>query len=211
MGQVLYEQPREKLRARGVGYLSLVELIQLVIASGSARVSAAKLSKQVERLVAKNSLDYQSLVAIAGLGDAKTCQLLGAVELGRRVALQSSNSSPSKDALQAYIQEVAKAHGYQIITYWLDGSGREIDHKAYTIAKNEHYTLITKRIFADAFAALARSLYVFVVTKNSVKTPSTQEMGLISSVYETSQLLGVKVEGIYAIYGSVHKNWSHGI
>jgi DNA repair protein RadC len=207
MGQVLYEQPREKLRAQGVRYLSLVELIQLIIGSGSARVSAAKLSKRVESLLLAGNFQYSSLVGIVGLGDAKACQLLGAVELGRRMAMENSGDRESTELVSKYVGELANIRGHQVVSYWLDGFMKEIDHKSYTLVKNEHYSLIAKRIFTDALTVHARNVYIFIVTKNSTKGPNPQEIGLMGSMYETSRLLGIKLKGIYAVYGPSCQEW----
>lgn len=207
MGQVLYEQPREKLRAQGVRFLSLVELIQLVIASGSARVSAAKLSKQVEGLLIAGNFQYSTLVSIVGLGNAKACQLLGAVELGRRMAMENSVDRESTKLVSKYVGELASMRGHQIVSYWLDGFMKEIDHKSYTLVKNEHYSLIAKRIFTDALSVHARNVYIFIVTKNSTKGPNPQETGLMGSMYETSRLLGINLKGIYAVYGPSYQEW----
>lgn len=208
MGQVLYEQPREKLRARGAGQLTITELIQLVIGSGNARMSVMKLSKQVGQLIQKQEVNYHSLLAINGLGDAKVCQLIGAIELGRRVATGSVERPSSIQLLESlYLSEGSKPNGRQVVSYWLDGSGREIDRKSYSFAKNEHYSVLAKRIFSEALATAARSLFVLIVTKNSTNGPNTQERGLVGSLSEMAGLLNIQLEGIYAVHGSSYKEW----
>lgn len=208
MGQVLYEQPREKLRARGAAQLTITELIQLIIGSGNARMSVMKLSKQVGQLLQKQNVDYHSLRAINGLGDAKACQLIGAIELGRRVAEGSIERPSSIQLLESlYLSEGSKPNGRQVVSYWLDGFGKEIDRKSYSFVKNEHYSVLAKRIFSDALAAAARSLLVLIVTKNSADGPNTQERGLTGSLSEMASLLNIQLEGIYAVYGSSYQEW----
>ncbi len=85
MEQILYERPREKLRNRGVKALSLLELLQLIIGSGNARVSAARLAREVEGLITSRTATYAALIQIDGLGDAKACQILASLELAGRV------------------------------------------------------------------------------------------------------------------------------
>ncbi len=85
MEQFLYQRPRERLVQSGVTALSASELIQLVIGAGSARVSGAKLARQVAGLLGDGPVTYSTLVALNGLGPAKACQLLAALELSKRI------------------------------------------------------------------------------------------------------------------------------
>lgn len=90
MERFLYERPREKLRSQGVRALALTELVQLVIGSGNSQVSGARLARQVVEHLQGASFDYESLITIRGLGDAKVGQLLAALELGRRQYTEDS-------------------------------------------------------------------------------------------------------------------------
>lgn len=188
--------------------MSITELIQLVIGSGNARVSVMKLSKQVGQLLQRREVSYQSLLAINGLGDAKACQLIGAIELGKRFAKGNIERPSSIQLLESlYLSEVSKPTGHQVVSYWLDGSGNEIDRKSYSFTKNEHYGVLAKRIFSDALAAVARSLLVLIVTKNSTDGPNTQERGLVGSLSEMARLLNMQLEGVYAVHGSFYQDW----
>ena len=84
MERVTYERPREKLHRQGIGALSSVELVQLVLGSGYSKTPAAKLARTVEALARKGRLDYAQLLRINGVGDAKACQLLALYEYTRR-------------------------------------------------------------------------------------------------------------------------------
>ena len=84
-----YERPREKLHSRGAASLSLVELLQIIIGSGGARLSGAKLAREIALLFDAKNISYLSLRAIPGVGEAKACQIIAALELSRRFEGQS--------------------------------------------------------------------------------------------------------------------------
>lgn len=84
MERVTYERPREKLHRQGVDALSSVELVQLIIGSGSSKSSAAKLARMVEALAHTGALHYTQLRQIEGIGEAKACQLMALYEYARR-------------------------------------------------------------------------------------------------------------------------------
>lgn len=87
MEQFIYERPREKLRRQGVGALTRIELLQLLIGSGTARYHSAKLAREIEGVMRSQHVSFDALVAIPGIGEAKACQILAALEFGGRQAL----------------------------------------------------------------------------------------------------------------------------
>ena len=84
------ERPRERLRQYGPSHLSNAELIAILLRVGSAGESVLNLSARVLSMygglggVARAS--YGELCDLHGISDAKACQLLAALELGRRLA-----------------------------------------------------------------------------------------------------------------------------
>jgi DNA repair protein RadC len=84
MEQSVYERPREKVRNRGISSLSLPELLQLVISTGGPKHSSASLARHIEGIILRDSLTYDALIAIPGLGDAKACQILAVFEIAKR-------------------------------------------------------------------------------------------------------------------------------
>ena len=86
----LGERPRERLQHYGASYLSNTELIAILLGSGTARENALRLSERA--LVEHGGLggvakaSYAELCEMHGIGDAKACQVLAALELGRRLS-----------------------------------------------------------------------------------------------------------------------------
>lgn len=85
MEQAVYERPREKLRNKGASALTTIELLQLVIGSGSSGISGAKLARHVEEVLTRGSASVSELTALTGIGEAKACQVLASLELGSRM------------------------------------------------------------------------------------------------------------------------------
>lgn len=84
------ERPRERLLQYGASQLSNSELIAILLRVGSAGESVLNLSTRVLSTygglggVAKASLS--ELCTLHGISDAKACQLMAALELGRRLS-----------------------------------------------------------------------------------------------------------------------------
>ena len=83
------ERPRERLKQYGPGHLSNSELIAILLRVGSTGESVLNLSSRVLSTygglggIARAS--YGELCDLHGISDAKACQLLAALELGRRL------------------------------------------------------------------------------------------------------------------------------
>ncbi len=85
----LDERPRERLREHGSRYLSNSELIAILIRVGVAGESAVSLASrllaQFGGLPGVGRASYGELCEIKGLSDAKACQIIAAMEVGRRL------------------------------------------------------------------------------------------------------------------------------
>ena len=102
-----HERPREKLISQGVKSLSNAELLAVLISSGSKQESAIDLAFKVLALEKDSLHKLSSYVpeefsSIPGIGQAKACTLVAAIELGRRIA-----TAPS--ANKTYVNDVASA------------------------------------------------------------------------------------------------------
>lgn len=86
------DRPRERLRRVGVRNLSNVELIGLVIGTGSSGVSALTVAARVQERFAGSlqrlaAVDVAALERVPGVGAATASRLAAALELGRRTAV----------------------------------------------------------------------------------------------------------------------------
>lgn len=103
------DRPREKLVLKGRAALSDAELIAILIGSGSRKLSAVELSKQIlsnsqNDLNKLGRLSVKDLEYFNGIGEAKALTIIAALELGRRRQLTSIKDKPkiksSNDAFQ---------------------------------------------------------------------------------------------------------------
>ena len=87
------ERPRERMRESGSNSLNNSELIAILLRTGSTGENvltlASRLLSDFGGLGGMARVSYGELCNIKGISDAKACQLLAALELGRRlVSLQ---------------------------------------------------------------------------------------------------------------------------
>jgi DNA repair protein RadC len=82
------ERPRERLKEYGARYLSNTELIAILLRTGvkgeNVLSLASRLLAKADGLAGLGRRTFAELCAERGLSEAKACQLLAALELGRR-------------------------------------------------------------------------------------------------------------------------------
>lgn len=97
--------PREKALRFGISSLDDQELLALILKSGCSKINVIDLANEVLEKTKgfKNlcSFDYEELLSIKGLGKAKALELVGIVEIYKRMAriekvMDDSLSSPDK-------------------------------------------------------------------------------------------------------------------
>ena len=83
------DRPRERLIAKGSHSLSDEELLAIILAGGTANISAKDLAGEVikycdglDKLV---NVSYHELLKIKGIGPAKACNILSLIELSKRL------------------------------------------------------------------------------------------------------------------------------
>ena len=83
------ERPRERLREQGPGHLNNAELIAILLRTGVTGESvlnlATRLLSELGGLPGMARAGYAELCSLKGISDAKACQLMAALELGRRL------------------------------------------------------------------------------------------------------------------------------
>ena len=92
------ERPRERLKSYGPSYLSNVELIAVLLRTGlegeSVLSMATRLLSRFQGLGGLARATYGEMCAQKGISEAKACQIMAALELGRRMVSLQPESLP---------------------------------------------------------------------------------------------------------------------
>lgn len=97
------ERPREKLVKYGSEYLSGAELIAIILGTGINNINGSKSALDLAKSLLSgyknlNELldaSISELTAIKGIGTAKACQIIAALELGRRAISEKNGNNVS--------------------------------------------------------------------------------------------------------------------
>ena len=91
------ERPRERLIAYGIDSLSNEELIAIILKSGSKKHNAKELASIIlnsfKNINDLKNISINKLSKIDGIGISKSCSLLAAIELGKRVYYEKEKTN----------------------------------------------------------------------------------------------------------------------
>ena len=197
MEQFSYLRPREKLQSRGVSSLRTAELLQVIIGSGTQSVSGAKIAKSVSNLLQSSAhLSYEALIGIAGLGQAKACQIIAAIELGRRIHTATATIKAAPP--QFTTLQTAKIVSIEYITR--SGAGEVTRIDTLPASTHKQATAAIKALFANALHDGAFELHIGIGYRSQdITVLSPLLLRSIKNIFDTATLLQIEVPEVWVV------------
>lgn len=195
------ERPRERLLCYGVEQLSNEELLAILLKTGtrdmSAKVLASYLLKEMGNISELQYTSYQVLAQMKGIGRAKACTLLAAVELGKRV-LQKKSILYQKftDAYQVasyYQDKIGHFKQEYFICIYLDVSKKLIHEKVLFIGTLNRSLVHPREVFKEAYQVSASSIICIHNHPSGEVLPSKEDVLFTSQLVKVGKMLGIEV------------------
>ena len=195
------DRPRERLAALGPQALSNAELIAILLRVGvkgeSAVTVGQRLLNQYHGLTGLHRAPFEDLKKQHGLGDAKAAQIKAAVELGRRLTLESPeeraaiNSPADAAALVQYEMSALEQEHLRVIL--LDRRNRVLETvEVYKGSVNSSQIRVGE-IFKEAVRKNASALIVIHNHPSGDPTPSPDDVAVTRAIVQAGKLLDVDV------------------
>lgn len=196
------DRPRERLINQGVDVLSDEELIAILLKTGNKNNSAKELAtiliKEVDGIKNLNSINYERLKKIKGIGQAKACNIIAGIELGKRINKEINNLSMVKlnstKLVYQYYQPILgeKKQEYFYCVY-LDNSKRIIKDKLLFIGTINYSVVHPREVFKEAYMLSASSIICVHNHPTGNVIPSKQDLEITRNLIQSGNLLGIKV------------------
>lgn len=196
------DRPRERLAAVGAAALSHAELLAILLRVGTKGENAVRLA---ERLLAEwgglpglHRMSHSDLCQVKGIGQAKAAQLIAAIELGRRIAVSSSDERPAisspADAANLLMYQMSALEQEYLYVILLDTRNRVLGKPLEVYHGSLNASLIrTGEIFREAVKANAAGLIVAHNHPSGDPSPSPEDVAVTRTLVEAGKLLDVEV------------------
>lgn len=214
------ERPRERLISLGKNYLTIEELLSLIIKTGSKDKSAKDLAGEIIKLGNIKYITYDNLIKLKGIGPAKAVDILASIELGIRLnnEIRSLNNvkfnSPEiifnyyKDTLGTKKQE----HFYCI---YLDTKKKIIKEKLLFIGTIDRSMVTPREVLKEALLCDAASIICIHNHPSGIVLPSKEDILMTKGIDSLSKNFGIRVVDHIIIseynYYSLYENGDYSV
>ncbi|MBN1304603.1 MAG: DNA repair protein RadC [Anaerolineales bacterium] len=195
------ERPRERLAALGPQALTNAELLAILLRVGVRGENAVQVGQRLLQtfcgLTGLHRADFKEVCAQHGLGAAKAAQIKAAIELGRRLTLESPEERPSinspADAAALVQYEMAVLEQEHLRVLLLDTRNHVLDIiEVYHGSVNSSQVRVGE-VFKDAIRRNAAALIVVHNHPSGDPTPSPDDVAVTRAIVQAGKLLDVEV------------------
>jgi DNA repair protein RadC len=194
-------RPRERLLEAGPSALSDGELLGLLFGSGSREKTAVELAGEVISeaggLHGLYDVSVHELMRVNGIGEAKACIILAAVELGRRIG-QVRNpgrlviSAPA-DVERLLRGRIANLDRENFVVVLLNTKNEVIETSTVSVGTLGASLVHPREVFKPAVRASAASVILAHNHPSGKVEPSREDREVTKRLGEAAGILGIEV------------------
>ncbi len=196
------ERPREKLLFYGKESLSTAELLAILLRTGTKEKSALEIAQDVLSMDESGILHLENcspeeLANIKGMGTAKACQVLAAVELGRRAAIHPRRAKKQitnpDDIVQLFMEKMRyyKQEHFQVML--VNAKGQIMEEAEVSIGDLCSTVIHPREVFSQAIKRGAASVLFVHNHPSGDPQPSRADVETTNRLVEAAAILGIHV------------------
>lgn len=195
------ERPREKILQKGVQVLSNSELLAVVLQSGSKDESALVLGQRVISILDHGLQDLsqttiEELVQLKGIGPAKACQILSAMELGRRIACEKDKCLARlilRQPSSIFQKQLRHLNKEEFIVVFLNTKNMISSYEVISIGSLNASIVHPREVFNRAIKKSAASILLVHNHPSGNPEPSQDDIAITKRLWEVGNLIGIHV------------------
>lgn len=196
---ISYDRPREKLQKKGSAALTNVELLQLLIGSGTAQASVARIARKVLKQLTKRgtAISLELLLEVTGLGPARASQIIAAFELASRYPMSNRQLTiDTTEKARGLLVELTLVHSPRLVYLTLDGAKRLIAKRSIRMNDSTHPSELLRDIFSHVVTDQAAGIMIAIGHAGHTLDPSMFELSLARDLNGMAQLFIVTIHDL---------------
>lgn len=196
------ERPRERLINLGVQFLSNEELLAILLKSGtkntSVKVLASNILKELDSISDLKDITLENLIKIKGIKQAKACELLASIELGRRINKKFNNINQikifdSNSVFEYYKNELDNKKQEHFYCIYLDVKNQIIKDRLLFVGTINESLVHPREIFKEAYLLSASSIICIHNHPTGNVNPSKNDILMTKQLKDVGTILGINV------------------
>ena len=197
------ERPQEKMLYAGAGGLSNAELLALIIRTGTGNKSAVRLADEVisyanENIGGLGMAEVKELTEIEGIGEAKACSIVAALELSKRLISDRQGAvkvriRDSQQVADMLMEEMMCEKREFFMTLNLNTKLQVESKSLISIGNIDSAPVHPREVFGPAIRRGAAAVVVAHNHPSGDPTPSRQDIDVTKRLLRASEILGIKL------------------
>lgn len=190
-------RPREKMLQGGPKALSHVELIAVILGTGTRKENVLKIAERLIRRYGVGSMPALTVREWAdnpGVGEARACRLSALFELSRRVEKASSREAPRiggpKD-VYAQARDLCRAKKEHLLGLYLDSQNHLLARETLSIGSLNTTRTHPREILHPAIVHLALGFILVHNHPSGTLVPSTDDVEFTRAIGRAAELMGI--------------------
>ena len=194
------ERPRERLKEVGVEQLTNVEILSIILKTGTKNKNVKDLAIDILNHYDLNKLkdiSINDLMKIKGIGEVKAIELLASIELGKRILLKDVKKLEILDnpkiiwESSRYLLNDKKQEYFYCL--YFDNKQRLIERKLLFMGTINRSITHMREIFKEAYKLSASSIVCIHNHPSNDVTPSKEDIKFTKNLFKTGELQGIPV------------------
>lgn len=199
---ILDELPYDKFKKYGAESLSDVELLAIMLRTGTKNKTPLELGRDILNLAGEkwgllglHHFSLKDLLQISGIGEVKAIQLLCIAEICKRTANMKAKvdlSFDKPDTIAAYYMESMRhLETEKLFLVLLDAKLRKMSEKIISIGTLNTTLISPREIFIQALKQEAAYIVLLHNHPSGDSTPSRQDINVTQKIKEVSDLVEI--------------------
>jgi DNA repair protein RadC len=184
---------RERLAREGVSSLADGELLSALLGTGTRGKNVSMLADEVLRLIDSSGKlpDTAALRNVAGMGEAKACAVIAALELGRRLFGHREMRVSSPRDLWPLVSHWADRKQERFICCSLNGAHEVIALRVVSVGLVNRTVVHPREVYADPITDRACAVIVAHNHPSGRLEPSPEDREITTRLKEAGDTLGL--------------------
>lgn len=189
------ERPREKLKNKGPEALSDIELIAILLGSGTRENDVMALAAKIVKTIdsGNGNVDLEKLQEIDGVGMAKAAAVVAALEFSRRrIRPEGVKISFPADVIPL-ISHYADRKQEHFLCISLNGANEVINSRVVSVGLVNKTQVHPREVFADPITDRASSIIVAHNHPSGELLPSKEDIQVTKQLQSSGEILGIRL------------------
>ena len=192
------DKPREKMMAHGSDALSIVELVAVILNSGTVKEDVLSMSSRIIREYGEKSFaslsDPKKMSEDLDIPLVKACQIVASSELGRRFYKKPGGRNISirnaKD-VSAYVRDMHDLPKEYLRGIYLNNHHKIVHDEVLSMGTLDANIIHPREVFKPAVEYGASAVILVHNHPSGVVTPSSSDIEITKQIVDAGKIMGV--------------------